>query len=166
MNKKYKAKLVVHDLSMKNGGDIKGHGSHESGRDVDIGFYTYKNGYYDNKFIVMCKSSGNVCKSNSVLPIFSNDQALAANWDFINYLAETYDINAIFIDRELIKVLKSYAQKNNPPNWNTLIKLLSHEPNHHHHYHVRIKCPIGDSKCKGPDATKGVPTDIGPIPVT
>ncbi|MCS6902362.1 MAG: penicillin-insensitive murein endopeptidase, partial [Myxococcales bacterium] len=31
--------LTVGDLSRKGGGDIRGHHSHESGRDADVGFY-------------------------------------------------------------------------------------------------------------------------------
>lgn len=146
MQQEYGAKLWIQDLSKDGGGHLSPHASHQSGLDVDVGYYTYQNGKYENEFKVMCERKGKgFCKTYSVLSKFNNANALQANWDFIKMLNSLYDIKAIFIDPELIRVLKEFV---GDEEWKKYGRTVSGSaPGHHHHYHIRIMCPKGDDQC-------------------
>lgn len=141
--------LAIGDLSAKTGGDIGNHHSHESGRDVDIGFYFKKkpSGYPDS--------------------FVAHDDAkldLAATWALVYAFARTADqpngVKMIFLDRAVQKRLYDWAKDHSVPE-DYLDKvfqypahagegdgLVRHEPNHEDHIHVRFKCPEKDTSCE------------------
>jgi len=139
--------LAIGDLSAKKGGSISEHRSHQSGRDVDVGFYFKKKpkGYPD-EFV-------------------GHDEAtldLAATWALLHAFARTADtangVQAIFVDFDVQEKLYEWAKDHGVPvdHLDRVFQypdeggsgLVRHEPNHHDHFHIRFKCPEKDSGCE------------------
>jgi len=139
--------LAIGDLSQKRGGEISEHRSHQSGRDVDVGFfYRKKPKGYPQIFVV-----GNA--SNLDLP---------ATWDLLVAFARTADdrggVQAIYLDYGLQGVLYEWARDRGVsatyldqlfqyPNGKGSGGLVRHEPHHADHFHIRLRCPPGDATC-------------------
>lgn len=141
-------KLALGDISAKKGGFIDQHRSHQSGRDVDLGFYFNKQPTgYPESFVV-----GN-----------AKNLHLAANWLLVSTLAATRKQNGgvskIFLDYDVQGILYRYAKKRGVPQRtldgmfqypngrDSASGFIRHEKGHDDHYHVRFKCPTGDSSC-------------------
>ena len=139
--------LAIGDLSAKKGGSISEHRSHQSGRDVDVGFYFKKKpkGYPDN--------------------FVGHDEAtldLAATWALLHAFARTADtangVQAIFVDFDVQEKLYEWAKDHGVPvdHLDRVFQypdedgsgLVRHHPNHHDHFHIRFKCPEKDSGCE------------------
>jgi hypothetical protein len=140
--------LAIGDLSVRGGGKISLHQSHQSGRDVDVGFYFKRRpaGYPDS-FVVGTKANLD----------------LAATWDLLVAFARTADdrggVSAIFLDYDLQGVLYEWAKARGVsagyldrlfqyPEGKGGDGLVRHEPNHDDHFHIRVKCPVGDDGCE------------------
>ncbi|MEZ4399695.1 MAG: penicillin-insensitive murein endopeptidase [Kofleriaceae bacterium] len=139
--------LAIGDLSAKAGGRISEHHSHQSGRDVDVGFvFKRRPPGYPDSFVVGTKA-------NLDLP---------ATWDLLVGFARTADdaggVSAIFLDYELQGVLYEWAKGRGVsaayldrlfqyPDGKSGSGLVRHEPHHDDHLHVRIQCPPGDGGC-------------------
>lgn len=142
-------KLALGDISAKNGGFIDQHRSHQSGRDVDLGLYFTKppTGYPES-FVVGTRKNLH----------------LAANWLLISTLAATRNLNGgvskIFLDYDVQGLIYEYAKKRGVPRRTldaifqyphgrgSTAGIVRHEKGHDDHYHVRFKCPAGDSGCR------------------
>ena len=141
--------VAIGDLSTRTGGEIGGHGSHESGRDVDLGFYFKKRprGYPES-----------FARGSSATLHFP------AMWTVLTTLAATTSspsgVERIFLDYDVQALMYHFGQKQGVPE-RTLTYLFQypsgrtspsglarHEPNHEDHFHVRFKCPQGDQKCR------------------
>ncbi|GEM_PF-3619820 len=143
MQQVYGAELVVHDLSREGGGRLRPHRSHRNGRDADVGIYGFdeaREEYYN--------TTHSMKKRGRLHPDFNNDQALDANWLFIDSLMRgPYEIDMIFLDRKLINGLRSYVVgKYGEQRWSEAGRVLRHEPGHATHYHIRTKVPSGEPK--------------------
>lgn len=109
--------MEVWDLSNEDGGRIRGHKSHQNGCDVDIAFYRTSQGF-DTK----------------------------RNWDLLVSALENphFQVSDVFVASYLRGRLLQYGQKNFGPN-DAMVKraaaVMSHEPNHEDHFHVRIFPP-------------------------
>lgn len=140
--------LAIGDLSARSGGKISQHHSHQSGRDVDVGFYFKRRpaGYPDN-FVVGTKANLD----------------LAATWDLLVAFARTADdrggVSAIFLDYDLQGVLYEWAKGRGVsagyldrlfqyPEGKGGDGLVRHEPFHDDHFHIRVKCPSNDAGCE------------------
>jgi murein endopeptidase len=145
-------KLTVQDLSESSGGDIIGHASHESGRDADTGIYYYENGQVKNLNTAMCTkgdcNSDGLCKCTSApFEKFNHDSALEANYRYIKSLNTHADIRFILFDKKLMDALDSYAQRMYGESDFSSTHKVQHAVNHYHHFHIRIDCPEGDTRC-------------------
>jgi murein endopeptidase len=139
--------LAIGDFSAKKGGSISEHRSHQSGRDVDIGFYFKKQPKdYPDNFV-------------------GHDEAaldLAATWALLHAFARTADspngVQAIFVDYKVQKRLYRWAEDHGVPvdHLDRIFQypdrdgtgLIRHVKNHHDHFHIRFKCPENDSGCE------------------
>jgi LysM repeat protein/murein endopeptidase len=137
-------KLAIGDISRKTGGHLTTHKSHQTGRDIDIGFYFKKTpSQYPESFAVGRSS-------NLHIP---------ATFAMIRYLASTTrasgGVERIFLDTSVQKILYDYGRKHGVskrtldrifqyPNGGGLVRA---EPGHDNHLHVRFKCPRHDKKC-------------------
>jgi murein endopeptidase len=142
-------RLSVGDLSGEVGGLLSGHVSHQSGRDVDLGFfYRHKPRGYPQKF-------ANASRDNL---------HFRATWALVEALAATRKqpegVAWILLDYRVQKLLYSYAVNNGVPR-ETIEDILQyprgptaetglvrHFPGHENHLHVRFRCAVEDPHCR------------------
>lgn len=146
--------LQVGDIANKNGGALKEHGSHQNGLDADLVYLT-RNGklqsqtaaYWQEEFV-----KGGVVTAN-----FNTERNLA----LFKHLIMNTPTERIFIDEAIKRHFCSYAKKNNLLNDAEIketLRRLRVEKLHTNHFHMRIKCPTTDLKCK---AQSAVPVGTG-----
>lgn len=137
------AKMLVGDLSSKQGGPLKGHASHQSGRDADIGFYVRKNGERANATRFMRFRANGKARDGSG---YTFDDRM--NWLLVRMWLQDRraGISHVFISRGLRRRLLNYAQS--VPSERKYVKRaaeLLQQPRfsspHDDHFHVRIACP-------------------------
>jgi lysophospholipase L1-like esterase/murein endopeptidase len=136
------------ELSEQNGGDLGNHQSHESGRDGDIWFFRKTSAGYQeltSGWAAVPRSTP-MCEEQQVSSQFD----LQANYEFIKAFTETQPTKNIFLDCNIKNALKQYAQREHPGEWERagFEEMIRHAPSHHHHYHIRIDCPEGDTRCR------------------
>ena len=140
-SRKY-APIPVGDLSAREGGSLKKHKSHQSGRDVDIGYMRKRplaKGYF---------------KDTS-----PREMNMYAQWVVLKCFLDDPQTQMVFIERARVKALKRYVQRIYKKRKAKLRKYLAYFPGgkskriypdkvHKSHMHVRIHCPKGDRKCR------------------
>jgi murein endopeptidase len=125
--------IYIGDISEKSGGQIDRHLSHQSGRDVDLGFY-----YTEPVRWYTRAHAGNL--------------DLPRTWAFIKALVIETDVERIFIDHAIQPLLREHAlAAGEDPAWVDRIfggettderPLILHEPGHDTHIHVRFYNPV------------------------
>lgn len=139
--------LAIGDLSARHGGRITEHRSHQSGRDVDVGFfYTTPPAGYPASFAVA--SADNLDR--------------AATWDLVVAFARTAGkpdgVEVMFLDYDVQGLLYDWAKEHGVaearldrlfqyPDGRDSTGLIRHEPHHDDHLHVRFRCAAGDAGC-------------------
>jgi LysM repeat protein len=134
--------VVVGNLSSKRGGHLAPHKSHQSGRDVDLGYIHLK------KFQPV----------DRMIPTDSKNIDAEKTWFLIKTFLDTEQVDKGFINYEvqepLVKYLqakrykKSYIEKVfQYPRGKGAQAIFKHLKGHHHHLHLRFKCPVGDERC-------------------
>ena len=131
--------LAIGDLSARTGGKIGDHHSHQSGLDVDVGFYFHRvpEGYPDT-FVAA-----------------NADLDLDATWALILAFVRSTELDTgvhmIFLDYDVQATLYKFAKKRGTPEEDlaaifqyprgkdTLAGIVRHWPNHADHLHVRFK---------------------------
>lgn len=139
VNKAYGTKIIFNDVSKEGGGNI-GHLSHRSGRDVDLGFICMK----DGKRYPCYKD---VTLGDGVVSDFDPE----ANWLLVKSMFSIVKVRFVFLNRHIIDAIVGWAEANDPDK-ETVEKikkqLYGHQmSNHVTHYHMRIECPEGDTRC-------------------
>lgn len=141
--------VAIGDISAKDGGPLRQHKSHQSGRDVDIGFW------FTNQPMEGPKG---------FLSGFAHPLDYEANWLFLTALTGKSPYrstaNYIFLDYGLQKKIYDWALEKkgvskSTLNWmfqyprgrRTLRGIIRHAGGHDDHYHIRFKCPPDDEKC-------------------
>ena len=136
-------RLPIHDLSDEDGGRLRGHRSHQSGRDADIALYQTN-----------CRSS---CSFRSVSP---SRLDVENEWALISYWLEHDRVEYIFLDYRLQEVLYEYVEAQGaseaqldewfqyPHGRRSARGMIRHEPNHADHIHVRFACDSDDAECR------------------
>ena len=120
--------LRVNHIGKKEGGYLRPHHSHQSGRDVDIGFY-YRDGIDPGAVKIPREKA----------------MDLPANWALIRALATGTDTQLILFDYRVQKVLYDYALSVGEDHaWLDSLfhagasSLLQHARRHRDHFHVRF----------------------------
>jgi murein endopeptidase len=131
--------LAIGDLSAPHGGKLSNHRSHQTGLDVDVGFYFHRvpEGYPD-RFVA----------ANAELD-------LQATWALVTAFARTTHLDdgveIIFLDHAVQRRLHDWARKRGTPDGDlralfqyprdkdAQAGLVRHWPNHADHLHVRFK---------------------------
>lgn len=141
--------LVVGDLSREGGGEIKGHDSHESGRDVDLGFYLLRDGepFVTSQDLAIDKD-GSAKSSRAV----SFDDA--RNWSLIEALVGDREarVMQIFVaDHLRIRLMREARRAGASADVLDRARAVLVQPRagqkHDDHFHVRIRCPKGQRDC-------------------
>lgn len=124
----YVAPLRVNHISKKEGGYLRPHHSHQSGRDADLGFY-YRAGM----------------NPLQVKGPRENALDLPANWALARALATQTDPQVILLDRRVQRVLYNYALSIGEDRaWLDSLfnagrsSLFQHVRRHRDHFHVRF----------------------------
>ncbi|MFH1533127.1 MAG: penicillin-insensitive murein endopeptidase [Pseudomonadota bacterium] len=134
--------LIIGNMSRPGGGHLDPHKSHQSGRDVDIGYIHKK-------------------KVQPVTSMIDTDQKnldARKTWDLIYCFLETGAVDVIYVDlavqKPLVEHLKArkftdrYLKKIfQYPRTSRGEALIQNYPGHHHHLHLRFTCPKGDDGC-------------------
>jgi len=135
--------LIVGDLSAEKGGRLRPHSSHQSGRDVDLGYYFAGNEAMDR----FADATGENLDAEKT-------------WTLIDLLLSTHRVEYIFIDRSLHETLYKEAVRRGwgedeleqifeaPVGESVRSGVIRHQKGHRHHLHVRFACDESDKECK------------------
>ena len=135
--------IVIGDISDRAGGRLKRHQTHQSGRDVDFGFY-FKSG-----------------KATWFEPGTSANMDLPRNWALVRALLTRTDVETILLDTQIQRLLYKYALSiGEDKDWLDRIfqssrgspdPVLRHVSGHRPPYHVRFYNTVApDLSHKGP----------------
>ncbi|MCR9162385.1 MAG: penicillin-insensitive murein endopeptidase [Nannocystaceae bacterium] len=137
--------VLVGNMSSRNGGRLKPHSTHQSGRDVDLGYMQILPSGEELNWRVM------------------NSRNLDAKetWALMSMLVQTGQVEVIYVDREIQKLLHEYAVSQNlmpksalkrwmeyPAPTGSGTPVMQHVKGHVDHMHVRFKCQPHESQCK------------------
>lgn len=126
--------LFVGDFSARSGGKLRPHQSHQSGRDVDLGYY-YSNG------------------SAWYRAANSKNLDRARTWALLETLLKETPVEYVFMDRRLQPLLKEYAlAQGEDPQWLSRVfespknrdSIVRHRWGHATHMHVRFENPTAE----------------------
>jgi len=129
--------IYLGDISSRTGGKLGGHRSHQSGRDVDVGFIS--------------KNGGGAGLLFNVSPY---DLDIPKTWSYLEYLMEDNKVELILIDTSIMKLLYNYVkyQLKAPseyldqvfqyPEGNHSTKgIMRYARGHKNHFHIRFRSP-------------------------
>jgi murein endopeptidase len=126
--------VSIGDISGVRGGRLKHHESHQGGRDVDFGFY-YQAG-----------------RGTWFTPGTAANLDLARNWALVRALLVRTDVETIFLDTRIQRLLYQHALSiSEDKDWLDRVfqfsrgfrdAIIQHLPNHRTHYHVRFYNPV------------------------
>ena len=135
--------LVVGSLSLRQGGPMRPHRSHQSGRDADVTYYH---------------------RGNIELPDFRDMTPetfdAVKNWHFFKTLIDTGEVQFIFVDYNLQSVLYEYARSigyseddleeilQYPRGRRVPAGIIRHARGHQNHFHIRFTCGDRDQNCR------------------
>ncbi len=123
-------RLRVNHISRKDGGYLRPHRSHQSGRDVDLGLF-----YKGNANPVGMRGS----REKLIDP--------SPNWALLRALVTSSDVQLILLDKRLQKVIYDHALSvGEDKEWLDSLfvgsqALVHHARGHRDHFHVRFYCP-------------------------
>ncbi len=124
--------LVVGDISRADGGRLNRHKSHQSGRDVDLGLF-YRDG-----------------AAADFRPADARNLDVARTWALVKALAAETDVEHVFLDRSIQRLLQAHARELGESAWFDELTgragvgrdaILQHERRHRDHLHVRFYNP-------------------------
>lgn len=136
-------KLMIGHISARSGGYLKPHLSHQSGRDVDLGYY-YLGG------------------SRWYQRVDAQNLDRERTWALVRALVTETDVELLLIDRSVQALLADYAEsKGENKEWLRLLfhgkgsvpPIIRHAPGHATHLHARFYNPIATEtgrRCYGP----------------
>ncbi len=137
--------VLVGNLSAREGGRLKPHSTHQSGRDVDLG-YIQK---WDGKEELNWRKMG------------SHNLDAGETWALLQTLVNTGAVEVVFIDSKLQKLLFDYAKEKGvseerlaawleyPRRPGTVEDVMvQHVAGHDDHLHVRFSCPPDQKRCR------------------
>jgi murein endopeptidase len=137
----YAGPLVVTDISRRRGGRFRPHGSHQSGRDVDL-------------WLPLAKPDA----TPEDVPARIEDVDWPAAWGLVQALIATDAVEYIFLDRTRQRQLHRIAESLGTPAEvleavlqyprRTRTALVRHEVGHTRHMHIRFRCGQDEPRCR------------------
>ncbi|MCB9584489.1 MAG: penicillin-insensitive murein endopeptidase [Polyangiaceae bacterium] len=138
------SRLLVGDISAKNGGSLTGHASHQSGRDADVAFYQLdaKGKPIDAKSMVAFDANGKAKDGSGAQFDDYRNWLLVKSWVDDNRAG----LSHVFVSTPLRKRLLDFARhdkrfKSYVNKAAVLLKQPANSSAHDDHFHVRISCP-------------------------
>lgn len=138
--------VLVGNLSRRTGGPVQPHRTHQSGRDVDLGY------------LPVLTQPGEPYHWADM-----NDKNLdpARTWDLIHLLRETGSLEVLFIDYSIQKLLYDFSVANQlhtpeelemwlqyPDGEHARNRVIRHAAGHLNHIHARFACRSVEPKCR------------------
>ncbi|MBO6934270.1 MAG: penicillin-insensitive murein endopeptidase [Deltaproteobacteria bacterium] len=146
-------RLTVGELSQRGGGDIRGHASHENGRDVDFGFY-----FVDEEGLPFEPSRFVDVRRDRTAHVGGHELTfdVERNWRLIEALLtdEEADLNIIVVSGRIRDWLLAHARSIGVPDAlyqhasRVLLRPRRGRHPHRNHFHARIYCPPSDAECR------------------
>lgn len=137
--------ILVGNIANRTGGRLEPHSTHQSGRDVDLG--------YPQKLAAGAELNWQEMTAANL--------DASETWELLFLLGETGAVEEIYIDREIQKLLYDHALRQELLSKTALAKwmeyprptgtpgtLITHVAGHTDHMHVRWSCTSGDNRCK------------------
>ncbi|MBN1947248.1 MAG: penicillin-insensitive murein endopeptidase [Bradymonadales bacterium] len=133
--------VTVGDLSYQRGGRMRPHASHQSGRDVDIGYY-----------LVNRSDQGGFARATP------ETLDVRLTWYLLKSFIDTGAVQYIFVDHELQAALYDYLRQRGAtqqqlaewfqyPRRNGGGGIIRHARGHDDHIHIRFRCSPMDNRC-------------------
>lgn len=134
--------LEIADISYRSGGRMRPHKSHQNGRDADLSYY----------------HRGNV--ETGLRAVDPETFDAAKNWHIFKTLIDTGEVEFIFVEHGLQKLLFEYATHlgyspedlepilQYPRAKNVSAGIIRHSRGHDDHWHIRFKCGPEDKGCR------------------
>ena len=134
----------IHDISNREGGRMRDHRSHQTGRDVDFSFYQRR-----------CPSG--ICPSRRIRP---EDLDVERQWALFEAWLRSDRVEYILLDYALQQPLYEEARRQGvsradlarwfqyPRARHDRQGIIRHYPRHRDHVHVRFVCPDTDESCR------------------
>lgn len=120
--------VQVGDISMRRGGTIEPHRSHQTGRDVDLRLVRR----------IKLTASG---RERRVID-------LQKSWFLLKRLAATGKVQSIYLNAGVQKRLRPVAEADvGAEAAERVFEMLQHEHGHRGHMHVRFRCPTEHRRC-------------------
>lgn len=145
--------LVVGDLSLPEGGDIEGHGSHRNGRDVDVAFYLLgADGVPRPSKTIPIEPDGSGVDYGDLADGADDDPVrfdAARTWAFVDgFLSESQArVNRIYLVEHVRSLLLHHARSiGADPGVIERFGHLTCQPSfpHDDHMHIRLYCSVQD----------------------
>ena len=164
------AVLGVADLSAERGGAIKGHRSHQSGRDADLIFYALDaqgQPFQPDSHMAYYTYSGRAHYAKA--PKYQRNIQeryfdLPRNWELVKALMNDRQaqVEHMFVSRRIRRWLLRYAEQSGEPEElvrraSKLLKRPHTTGGHNDHMHIRVRCSSSDmalGRCKNRIAKK------------
>jgi LysM repeat protein len=130
--------LHLGDISAERGGPLAPHVSHQSGRDVDLGYFYLKNERWYRRGT-------------------AQNLDIEKNWEFIRALVTETDVELILIDHSIQALLREHAlRRGEDPRWVKSLfsgegsdrPLIRHARGHATHLHVRFFNPVAQETAR------------------
>ncbi len=136
--------IAIGDLSRRQGGPLPPHKSHQSGRDVDIGF--------------LLKKRAKNADDGPLRTATPSTLDAEKQWFLLKCFLDNPETQMIFMEHSIVSALKEYIHNIYKKRKSLLRKYLRFFPGggaaviqgdgeHTSHMHVRFRCPKGDRQC-------------------
>lgn len=137
-----KYELIIGDISKQGGGRLGTHKSHQSGLDADIAYLFTDANYKQFQYAF-------------VQGRLNSDLMIDKNWALFKALVSSKKVDRIFLHREVKKALCNHAiaagelraQDKNTLAFETFRRLIP-DLQHNSHFHLRLKCPKDQKRCR------------------
>lgn len=137
-------RIRVHDVSLREGGFMNGHRSHQSGRDVDISLYQRR-------------CADRLCPMRNMQP---DELDVERTFTLLEHWLKNERLEAVFLDYSLQAPLYEEGRRRGysraqlsrwfqyPHGPAYPLGVVRHYPRHRDHAHVRFVCPDTDDACR------------------
>ena len=137
-------RIRVHDVSLREGGFMNGHRSHQSGRDVDISLYQRR-------------CADRLCPMRNMQP---DELDVERTFTLLEHWLKNDRLEAVFLDYSLQAPLYEEGRRRGysraqlsrwfqyPHGPAYPLGVVRHYPRHRDHAHVRFVCPDTDDGCR------------------
>ena len=142
-------RLAIGDISAAGGGPLPGHGSHQSGRDIDLGLYFRSvPAGYPEEFVKASRGKLDAAATWALVQAFHRASKTSSGPDkiFLDYEVQGQLYKAARkagVSRKKLSGIFQYPDGR----W-AKGRFVQHVPKHDDHLHVRFKCPPRDEGCQ------------------